>query len=187
MPDTSGTFSITVPCENETITLAGLQEFSADIEAAIAAVNVVGTRARVRPALALAWATPGTPYVAGTPVLMNFGNPGFDNDSMFNPATPTIATVKTAGTWLIVGRPVANMTITNTSFKGEVLVNGTAVAAAKTGSALAGNQPPNPLSLPVMVPNMIVGDQISLRITVTGVGNDSAFSFLFACLVSYGV
>lgn len=186
MPDSEGAFAITVPCLTEGITVAALQEFSNDQEAAIATVDVQAAKARIRPAVALSFGA-ATPYVAGVAVLQNFGVVGFDNDNMFNPATPTIFTIRTAGTWLITAQPRANMAGTNTSLKGEILVNGVLNTQGKDASGIAGVSPPNGWSVVALVPNMIVGDTVSLRITVTGVGNDFAFSQIYACLVTYGV
>lgn len=187
MPDSEGTFGITVPCVTEGITVPALQEFSNDQEAAIATVDVQATKARVRPAVALSSFGTTTNYTAGVAVLQQFGTVGFDNDNMFSIATPTIFTIRTAGTWLITAQPRANMAGTNTSFKGEILVNGVLNTQGKDASGIAGVQPPNGWSVVALVPNMIVGDQVSLRITVTGVGNDQAFSQIYACLVTYGV
>lgn len=187
MPDSSGTFGITVPCATEPITLAALQEFSYDQEAAIAAVDVVAAKAQRRPAIALSFGAAGTPYTAGVAVLQNWGTVGYDNDGMFSLATPTIFTIKTAGSWLITAQPRANMAGTNTSLQGEILINGVLATKHKEASGVAGVQPFNGPSVVAFAPNMIVGDTVSLRITVTGVGNDSAFSQIYACLISYGV
>lgn len=186
MPDTRGTFAITVPCVGETVTLAGLQEFSTDQEAAIAAVDVVGTAARVRPAVAVR-GSQGTAYVAGVAVLQSYATVTFDNNNMFSLATPTIITIRTAGSYLLVGEPRANMAGTNTSLKGELLINGALATQTKDGSGTAGVAPPNPINVVAFAPNMIVGDTVSLRITVTGVGDNFAFSSLYAYLFSYGV
>jgi hypothetical protein len=185
MPDSDGTFGITVPCETEAVTLAALQEFSYDQEAAIATVDVAATKARVRPAVAVR-GFPGTAYTAGVAVVQSYGTIGFDNNNMFSLATPTVITIRTAGTYFLVGVPTANMASTNTSLKGELLINGVLAAQSKDASGIAGVLPPNPGNVSVLAPNMIVGDTVSLRITVTGVGNDSAFSTLYACLISYG-
>lgn len=186
MPDSTGTFAITVPCLTEPITPAALQEFAIETEAAIAAVDVAATRARVRPAIALS-GFPGTPYTAGVAVLQSFGFVGFDNDGMYNSGTPTIFTIRTAGSWLITAAARANMAGTNTSLKGEVLINGVLATQHKEASGLAGVSGFNGPDVVAFAPNMIVGDTVSLRITVTGVGNDSAFSQIYACLISYGV
>lgn len=186
MPDNSGTFGITVPCATELITLAALQEFSYDQEAAIATVDVAATKARVRPAVALSASGATTPYTAGVAVLQSFGAVGFDNDNMFNFATPTIFTINTAGSWLITAQPRANMAGTNTSLQGEILINGVLATKHKEASGIAGVSPFNGPSVVAFAPKMVVGDQVSLRITVTGVGNDFAFSQIYACLFSYG-
>jgi len=186
MPDSAGTFSITVPCETELITTAALQEFAVDQESAIALVDVIATKARVRPA-AMVRSSSGTAYTAGVAVVQSYNIVGFDNDTMFSLASPTILTIHTAGAWLLVGVPTANMASTNTSLKGELLVNGALTTQSKDASGITGVPPANPGNVVAFVPNMIIGDQVSLRITVTGVGNDSAFSYLYACLISYGV
>lgn len=184
MPDSSGAYAITVPCATELITLAALQEFSTDQEAALAAVDTYATKAQRRPAVALSGAA--TPYTAGVAVLQNFSAVGYDNDNMFNLATPTVFTIRTAGSWLITAAPRANMAGTNTSLKGEILINGALATQGKDGSPLAGSSPPNGGTVVAFAPNMLVGDTVSLRITVTGVGNNSAFSQIYACLISYG-
>lgn len=184
MPDSSGTFAITVPCESELVTLAALQEYSYDLEAAIAAVDVAGEKARKRPAAAVRGVTA---YTAGVAVLQSFSTVASNNDNMFNPATPTVLTVQTAGSYLITANCSTNMISTNTSHKGEILINGVLATQTKSGAGLTANQPPNPLTVAAFAPNLVVGNTISLRITVTGVGNDSTFSQLYACLISYGV
>lgn len=186
MPDSTGTFAITVPCATEPITVAALQEFSYDQETAIAAVDVFATKAQFRPAVALSAVGINTPYTAGVAVLQNFGTVGYDNNAMFSLATPTIFTIRTAGSWLITAQPRANMAGTNTSLKGEILINGVLATQHKEASGIAGVSPYNGPSVVAFAPNMIVGDTVSLRITVTGVGNDFAFSQIYACLISYG-
>lgn len=184
MPDSSGTYAITVPCATEPITMAALQEFSNDQEAALAIVDTYATKAQRRPAVALSGAA--TAYTAGVAVLQNFSAVGYDNDNMFSLATPTIFTIRTAGSWLITASPRANMAGTNTSFRGEILINGVLATQGKDASGIAGVQPPNGGTVVAFAPDMLVGDTVSLRLTVTGVGNDFAFSQIFACLISYG-
>lgn len=184
MPETIG--SITVPCLLDGITVSSFTTFANDVDAVLTATEVVGTRARVRPSATVRNSS-GTAYTAGVAVVPSFNLEIFDNDNMFTLAAPTVLTVNTGGTYLITLESSANMAAANTSHKAEILINGVSVAQSKGGSAITGNQPPNPLDVAILAPLLVATNTISCRITVTGVGNDSVFPLLSASLISYGV
>jgi len=183
MPETTS-LGITYPCLGELVTCASLIEFATDTENAIVPVDTAATKARLRPAVAVQW-TASTPYTVGVPVIPAFGQEFIDTDNMFTVATPTILTVNTAGTYLINFQSSSNMGGTNTSHKAEILVNGSPVSTIKAGNGFAGAQPPNPITCTALV-KLAIGNTISVRVTITGVGNDNTFPRLDATLVSYG-
>lgn len=185
MPGTTATFGIDYPCVVEDITLASLQAYASDVEAALSSTTTTATKARLRPA-ALVRNSAGTAYTAGVAVVPSFGLVGIDTDGMFNLASPTVLTVQTAGTYLITFVCSSNMVSTNTSHKGEILINGATAAQVKSGVGIAGPQPPSPITTSVLAPLLTVGNTISVRVTVTGAGNDSTFPMLSATLISYG-
>lgn len=184
MPETIG--SITVPCATEAITPLSFFTFATGVESMLSGVRSLATKALLRPA-AVVRNDAGTAYTAGVAVVPSFQLELMDTDSMFTLASPTILTVNTAGTYLLSLKSSTNMASTNTAHKAEILVNGTTVSTAKSGSGITGNQAAGPLPQSILVPSMIVGDQISCRITISGVGNDSTFPLMSAVLVSYGV
>lgn len=184
MPETIG--DIPVPCLSDVVTTSVWSSFALAVEGDLAAVGTVATRALLRPA-AVVQNTTGTAYTAGVAVIPSFQSEILDTDNMFTLAAPTVLTVNTAGTYLITLESSTNLASANTSHKAEILINGASVAQSKGGSAITGNQPPNPLDVAVLAPLLVVGNTISCRITVTGVGNASTFPLLSATLISYGV
>jgi len=183
MPETTS-LGITYPCLDELVTCASLVEFATDVENAIALTDALATKAVLRPAAVVRYTT-GTAFTVGVPVIPSFGQEFIDTNNMFSLASPTILTVNTAGTYLINFVSSSNMGGTNTSHKAEILVNGSPVSTIKAGNGFAGNQPPNPITCTALV-KLAIGNTISVRVTITGVGNDNTFPRLDATLVSYG-
>lgn len=184
MPEDTEVFDITYPCVADDITLTSFATYAADVEAALVEVNAEATKALVRPA-AIVDQTAGTAYTAGVSVVPSFNTEILDTDNMFTLAAPTILTVNTAGTYLINFECSTNMISTNTAHRGEILINGSPVASTETGPGGAGQQPPNPIAVSMLV-QLAVGNTISVRVTIQGVGNNSTFPRLDATLVSYG-
>lgn len=185
MAYSSPNFAIPAPCVGDDITLADLQNYATATESAISTVSATALKARVRPAATLYYLN-GTPYTAGVAVIPSFGLEVLDTDNMFTLAAPTILTINTPGTYLVNFLSASNMSSTNTSHKAEILLNGATVATGKGGSGIAGAGPPNPIAVSTLLPLLVAGNTISVRVTVTGVGNDSTFPKLSAALISYG-
>ena len=183
MPYSSPTFGITAPCIGDPITVPVLQGHVTTTEAALQVVTATGTKARLRP---YAVVSGSSAYTVGVPVIPPFSNEILDTDNMWNVGSPTVLTINTAGTYVVSFQCSTNMINTNTSHKGEILLNGNPIATTKTGTGTAGNQPPNPITLEILAPLLVPGDTLSVRVTITGVGNDSTFPTLAASLVSFG-
>lgn len=184
MPYGSPTFGITAPCLGEPITVAALQAHVLSTEAALVTVNATALKARTRPAVTV---TGVTAYTAGVAVVPSFNTEIVDTDNMFTLSAPTVLTVNTPGTYLINFICSSNLLSTNTSHRGEILVNGNPIASMKQGLGVAGlNGPANPMQIHALAPLLVGGNTISVRVTVTGVGNDNIFPSLSATLISYG-
>lgn len=183
MPATFG--SITVPCMGEPITVASFSTFALGVEATLSPISALVTKALLRPAAVIS--STGVAYTAGVFLTPSYATEILDTDNMFTLAAPTILTIQTAGTYLATLNSSSNLAATNTSHRAEILVNGVVMSFTKSGSGITGNQPPNPLSQQILLPTLSVGDTISTRILISGVGNDFTFPQLSAALVSYGV
>lgn len=184
MPYSSPNFGITAPCLGELITATALQSHVLTTEAALVTVNATATKARVRPTVTV---TGSSAYTAGVAVIPPFTAEIADTDSMFDLATPTVLTVRTNGSYWITFRCSSNLASTNTSHKGEILVNGSPIASMKQGMGVVGtNGPANPLGIHAFAPLLVVGNTISVRVTVTGVGNANTFPQVSATLITYG-
>jgi hypothetical protein len=183
MPTTT-TFAIPYPCETDLITSASMAAYANGVEAALVTTDAAGTKARLRPA-AVAKSSLQS-YVAGTPLVMSYSLVAANIDNMFSLAAPTVFTVNTAGSYLVTAIAIANIATTNTSFRCEILLNGAVVSTGKSGPGIAAAQPPNPMFAQVFLPQLLVGNTLSSRITVTGVGNDIAAVTLSASLITFG-
>lgn len=185
MPETIPPFGISVPCIGDIIDPTVFGTFAASVESAIAAVDLVGVKALRRPGVLVA-STTGTPFVTGVPVVAGFNQEIFDTDNMWTLVAPTLLTIQTAGSYLVTAVDSSNLINTDTSLKTEILLNGNPISTSKTGSGVAGVGAPSPAMVEAFAPQLIVGDQLSLRVTVTGVGNNSTFPQFGATLISYG-
>lgn len=169
----------------EAIELADFQNYATAVDNAISSVSAAAQKARVRPAATVYYLN-STAYTAGVAVIPSFSQVIIDTDNMFSLASPTILTVNTAGTYVVSFLSSTNMVSTNTSHKAEILLNGATAATMKGGTGIAGANPPNPLTVYALLPKLVAGNTISVRVTITGVGNDFTFPVLSATLLSYG-
>lgn len=185
MPGTTDTFGIEYPCVLDDITLETLQNYVSDVESALATVDVVATTALVRPS-AIVRSSAGNAYTAGVALVPSYDTIIANIGGMFTLVAPTLFTVSVNGLYLVNFEAQANNVATNTSLRGEILVNGSPVSSVESGAgATGGFAPPTSMTTAAMV-LLVAGNTISSRITVQGVGNNTAFPRLAATLVSYG-
>lgn len=74
-----------------------------DLDLAAALARIATLEALETPKAASVIATAPQNMTASTSIPMSFSTVEYDNDGMWNPATPTFLTVKTAGLYLITG------------------------------------------------------------------------------------
>lgn len=184
MPYVSPVFAITAPCVGDPVTvgLGSQSTYALSAEAAIATVDATGRKALLRPTAIVRGG--GTAFVAGTPVIPSFNTEILDTDNMWTAGSPTIVTINTPGTYLASFIVSSNIISTNTAHRAEILLNGNPISTVRSGPGISGPGAPNLLMVEALA-RLVATDQISVRVTVSGVGNSTTVPQLSVSLVSY--
>lgn len=166
MPEASTTFGIPYPCEGELVTVAGMSSYALGVESALTTVWADATLATQPPAVSV-FNGSGQVVATGVTATLTHTTVNYDRGGFFNIATPTILTIPANGTYFAASTSSGNVTGNVTSVRFAILRNGAEVAYWES-QATGALTPSNSLTVNVMLPACVAGDQITFTTLYTG-------------------